>query len=318
MREKDQVRGGVEMSYRAPSSETIKEFNTIKQRFVLAGFPHATEGLTLSDPSKPTDKFGLWYLDGESIKTLSVLVDKILKNRFASEALEKDPFIIGALVHYQSEGILNFDNVKLKNYLKNVEIRLHELKKNREDLGLRLDRSPVATEDELLIGAFKEQLESQVRDAAIILTRKGYKTYGSGFYHPLYGEQYMNFRDEISEKFSVKFLNEDLVNYEVTAAVKKMGDSWELILRPDKEVPLDKWKEIWDEVAMVMPKIGEPEENNHSGQYLQNFRLAQDKIKNKEDVYLGIGRAYIDGRVEKISPADFKKRAEQKKSALHK
>jgi len=38
------------------------------------------------------------------------------------------------------------------------------------------------TGDELRLGAFMEELEPQVRNALIVLNKKGYKTHSSGFY----------------------------------------------------------------------------------------------------------------------------------------
>jgi hypothetical protein len=46
----------------------------------------------------------------------------------------------------------------------------------------RLKDNPTPTEEELYMGAFKEWLEPQVRDAIPEMYRKGYGTVSSGFH----------------------------------------------------------------------------------------------------------------------------------------
>lgn len=63
--------------------------------------------------------------------------------------------------------------------LQKLRRRTHELA--RRDLEMRLKRNPVPTEEELSMGAFVENLEPQVRDAVVLMRRKGYTTASSGF-----------------------------------------------------------------------------------------------------------------------------------------
>lgn len=50
-----------------------------------------------------------------------------------------------------------------------------------EEVRLRLQRDPRPTEEEIFVGAFKEMIEPQVRDALFEFNKKGYPTESSGF-----------------------------------------------------------------------------------------------------------------------------------------
>ncbi len=56
----------------------------------------------------------------------------------------------------------------------------HAAMKNEERA--RLTHNPQPTEDELFMGAFKEWLEPQLRDAVSVMYKKGYTTESSGFH----------------------------------------------------------------------------------------------------------------------------------------
>src|SRR5258708_1162816 len=58
--------------------------------------------------------------------------------------------------------------------------KLHRSMKREE--AARLRNNPAPSEEELFMGAFKEWLEPQVRDAIFTLYRKGYATQSSGFH----------------------------------------------------------------------------------------------------------------------------------------
>lgn len=58
--------------------------------------------------------------------------------------------------------------------------RVHQSMKKEEQA--RLKENPTPTEEELYMGAFREWLEPQVRDAIIEMYRKGYATQTSGFH----------------------------------------------------------------------------------------------------------------------------------------
>ncbi len=57
--------------------------------------------------------------------------------------------------------------------------RVHQ--QMEDDVRLRVQRDPQPTEEELCVGAFKEMIEPQVRDALFEFNRKGYPTESSGF-----------------------------------------------------------------------------------------------------------------------------------------
>ena len=61
------------------------------------------------------------------------------------------------------------------------ELRSRVHKEMEKELERRLKKNPQPTKEEVLIGAFKEMIEPQVRDAVFECFRKGYPTESSGF-----------------------------------------------------------------------------------------------------------------------------------------
>ena len=63
-----------------------------------------------------------------------------------------------------------------------VRLRREVHRSMKEEERVRLKENPTPTEEELYMGAFKEWIEPQVRDAIIEMHTKGYATQSSGFH----------------------------------------------------------------------------------------------------------------------------------------
>ncbi|MSR85517.1 hypothetical protein EXS71_03745 [Candidatus Uhrbacteria bacterium] len=70
--------------------------------------------------------------------------------------------------------------VNLEKGMEELRERIH--REMRVELEGRLKKNPKPSEQELVMGAFQEELEPQVREALTIMYQKGYSTSSSGFY----------------------------------------------------------------------------------------------------------------------------------------
>jgi len=117
----------------------------------------------------------------------------------------------------------------------------HELKD-------RLTHSPVPTDEEWSMGAYKEQLEPQVRDAVMLMRQKGYNTGSSGFRGRDHVEQSMNVATPLDDD-SLARLAEHNIGVSDTGGIR---------FKPDNPGDLDGIKKIWDMIADILPDLGKP------------------------------------------------------------
>jgi len=144
--------------------------------------------------------------------------------------------------------------------------------------------NPIATEDEYDIGAYKEALETQVRDAVFILQKKGYKTFQSGFREKegdrrQYVDMY-NKKVNLSESFLKSFKEK---GFEISPV--NDSDRTTIYINPinEKPVNLDEWKKIWDEFAQEIPKAEEEDFGDIKRYSLYTeFRKKQDLLKTEK------------------------------------
>lgn len=123
--------------------------------------------------------------------------------------------------------------------------RVHE--GQDEELKIRLESNPAASEEELSLGAFIENIEPQARDAVALMRQKGYNTASSGFSD-------FNFQ---AVSFSEKYFS-NLVP-ETRKKLEALGVTIEenrLSFACDR-IDLQEIKEKWDAVAAALPDRGE-------------------------------------------------------------
>src|SRR3989339_1785207 len=93
-----------------------------------------------------------------------------------------------------------------------AKLRKSIVEQMRKDIERRKEQNPIATEEELNMGAYQESIEPQVREAVLRLRRKGYTTYESGFHG--FNSQIISFEknhlipNELSDK--IKIYNVDI------------------------------------------------------------------------------------------------------------
>lgn len=122
----------------------------------------------------------------------------------------------------------------------------HELKD-------RLTNSPTPTAEELNMGAYKEELEPQVRDAAMAMRLKGYNTGSSGFWGYDHVDQAMDVATPIDD---------------TTLTCLAEHNIWvsdgRIHFAPEQPSDLESIKKTWDMIADILPDLGkhaDPAEN---------------------------------------------------------
>ncbi len=146
--------------------------------------------------------------------------------------------------------------------LRNSTERERAFNESREQLLQRLEQQAQfpPTETEKRIGAYKEMLEPQVREALVILVEKGYVTIDSG-YSPKEvskGTQYIGFKKEMINESLLPLIRERVSEGSITPTISSDERSDYLILTPTQFFSLEEWKVIWDSVADVFPEKNEP------------------------------------------------------------
>jgi hypothetical protein len=119
----------------------------------------------------------------------------------------------------------------------------------------RLEKNPLPTDEECLIGAYLEQLEPQVRDAIRGFYKKGYATESSGFFERSGKELqeidgYFDIDPEIEKK--LKELGVVVGNFKRDYG---WADDREFIQFEPTAADIDELKKKWDTIADILPDL---------------------------------------------------------------
>ena len=114
----------------------------------------------------------------------------------------------------------------------------------------RKSDNPIATEEELSMGAYVESIEPQVLQTVLNLRKKGYPTYESGFHRS--NKQVISFEKECLDGFNLPndFIRE-LKDRGATINIKP--DSIDLII--NKPLDLSEIKKIWEKIEELIPDL---------------------------------------------------------------
>lgn len=129
-----------------------------------------------------------------------------------------------------------------KNILDEMHQQIEDRRKNR----------PIATEDELSMGAYQESIEPQVRQTVFDLRKKGYATYGSGFNG--FDNQAIYFEKHYLENFKIpapivdKFKEQKII-------IEIKPDRIKLIF--EKEFTQEEISSFWQEIESYFPSLEE-------------------------------------------------------------
>ena len=128
---------------------------------------------------------------------------------------------------------------------------------SNEDLRVRLQKNSSPSDDERRLGAYKEMLEPQIRDAIMVLVKKGYITIDSGYDGRQYktGKQYIGFEKGMIDSSLLLLVISAIDTNTVRASIEFAQRDF-LELAPLRFVTLEEWKKIWDDVVKVFPDKG--------------------------------------------------------------
>ena len=146
----------------------------------------------------------------------------------------------------------------------------------------RMEENPIATDEEYDAGTYRDSLESQVADAVFTLRDKGYLTFESGMSESNTNrEQFIGMYNKnvfIPEKLTLSLKEKGFLIF-----LKHFDDRTQIRIKPlDENVPLSRWKKIWDEVAEQLPKAEKENlKNIRIWQYHKEFREFQNRMRKR-------------------------------------
>ena len=155
-----------------------------------------------------------------------------------------------------------------------AKLRRITIDQMREEIKIREKENPVATEEELSMGVYKEKIEPQVMDTVLKLRQKGYTTFASGFSG--FNEQDIKFNEEHLKDFQ---LPENLINDLEEKGVEIKIKQKSISFRCSSILKLDEIKKIWEDIESALPYLGEKAEPNNTNS-AKSFLEKQKKIKN--------------------------------------
>lgn len=174
--------------------------------------------------------------------------------------------------------------------------RTHETERlaNKEEVNIRVETNPVATEDEYRLGTYVESLETQVREAVGVFLHKGYRPVESGFLDPIEGSQYIGF--SVSKGMDRTILLNSLTDSTTGEARVPLdqklkhvfiqdiddGERIQLVVVP-KEPTLSQgeWEDVWNQLATFAPPVSEDRSEAviNNGFQGTRFREEQEKLR---------------------------------------
>lgn len=198
----------------------------------------------------------------------------------------------------------------------NVRVRQEEISRNEQERNDRVRINPLATDEEYRLGRWKELLESQVRSAVLQFERKGYQPYGSGFDDLTKGTESIWFNTESKinlaniEEVLYENLDKDIASKIFRPIVHDNGNEFQIEVIPrDRMLPLSDWKMIWDNIAAIAPELPSKSITKEifNGTQGDDFRNAQNKIKEGKSTWLEYGMAYVGGKVIEMPHNEYVK-----------
>lgn len=127
----------------------------------------------------------------------------------------------------------------------------------QEEVQERMRVNPTPTHEELMVGAFKEELEPQVRDAIFEFFKKGYTTESSGFGGG--GRQEIDGFFDIDDKTKKALREMDVSTLNgLELGFIGYGRKWHSITFYPKKADISEMKHVWDAVASLLPPQEKP------------------------------------------------------------
>lgn len=211
-----------------------------------------------------------------------------------SQDLEDEEVVLGILERGSAEEVERFrafhrltkEQVEIMQYY--VQLRRATLDQMQHDITRRVDNNPHATEEEMAIGAYLEQIETQVRSAVQVLRRKGYSTINSGF-SGLHSQKILFSEPrkvELPPDLILELKNKDITvkigpeEVDLHARVLHPREQRDVKFECNRPLTLDELKEAWDKIAEALPDFGVPAPPSRTGA-AESFRKRQERFSKE-------------------------------------
>lgn len=153
--------------------------------------------------------------------------------------------------------------------------KIHE--KMDDDIKKRASNNPKPTEEECMVGAYKEMIELQVRDAVFEFSRKGYPSESSGFYGNFGEEQAIDGFFQLDQETIQKIER-------LGATVEETKDhSTRIFFKPDSP-DLEAIKSKWKQIAEILPVRSdaiEPATSGGAEDFRKHYSTDQTDIEKR-------------------------------------
>lgn len=187
------------------------------------------------------------------------IIEKIL--------IKADPVELQKLADFHND---TYKNITLYSYF--MQIREKEHCKLNQELNLRIEKNPVATAEELKLGAYIENIETHMRSVIMQLRKKGYNTFESGFYG--LNRQVIGLNDN---DFNDLQLSDSLLTYLKKQGIEIQIKSNKIFLDINKPLQIETIQKVWEDIVSEIPdkKYEAPESTIRAAKM---FREDQEKL----------------------------------------
>ncbi|MBP9695295.1 MAG: hypothetical protein KBD73_02740 [Candidatus Magasanikbacteria bacterium] len=183
-----------------------------------------------------------------------------------------------------------------KNNFQRLREQIH--KEIEAETEKRIRENPKPTEEETMAGAFREMIETQVRDALFEFYRKGYPTESSGFGGEFGETQSLDGYFEIDEETKKKM---EALGVKVLKGIDLglpgQTEKYTYIQFNPSNPDTDEIKKKWDTIAALLPQRKEPAQPSISGGS-EDFR--KQYAANRTDIEKAMLQKCL--AIEKFSP----------------
>ncbi len=147
-----------------------------------------------------------------------------------------------------------------------MRLRGQIVERTAQEVAARQKNGPPPDADELALGAFREAVEPQVRDAVMALRNKGYGTISSGFAEGAH--QAIVFTEDVS-----MIIPPEVLSALAAEGVEVKGNRMDFVT---PEIDEQAIKERWDKAAALIPGRGAPAAPSETGM-AASFRERYEK-----------------------------------------
>lgn len=194
------------------------------------------------------------------------------------EDLEKDEVVLQIFEHDNPADVERFrvfhnlttEQIEAMRYY--VRLRATTLEQMRQDIERRKQINPIATQEELSMGAYQEMIEPQVRDAMRVMRQKGYTTTSSGF-SGLHSQSIHFAQPHLREWHVPDYLLIALHKKNITLRVKESV----IVFECENALSIDEVQEAWNLIADDVPDLGGPAAASETGM-AKSFRKRQESL----------------------------------------